>query len=171
MSRNNRLIDLVFSNIIRKKDNVNAAEKFLASDRFLGLPESPALVKYKKMYADINARISEELNLLADLEEIIIQLRCHTYVPKDFKLSITGNFIYVKVLFYRQDKITKDIRIIAGRVDEFLNSAKDLETLYDNQEFIEFVGLKLKTTMQKEIDQTITKLTQKTISSGIYMEI
>lgn len=174
MSRNNRLIELVFSNINRRKDHTkenqqyypNSVDKFLETDQFLGLSESPHLTRYKNIYNEIINKISDDLNMLSDLEEIITQLRCLKFVPKDFKLSITGDYIYVKVLFYRNHRKIKDIRVIAGKTSEY---GKNLKALEKDKTFINMFTAKIIDQMNKEIDETVKFIEPKIINSYIYV--
>jgi len=162
MARTNKLINLVFSDIIRKND----IDAFLNVDDELSLTQSGMLQTYKNMYAEITNKIKNELILLANLEELIVQLRCITHAPLDFNLSITNNSIYVKLLFYREDRIIKDIRIIAGNVATY---GDDLNALAKNQDFIDMFTEKAKTAMKKEINKTVNKLEKKLENSYIYI--
>jgi hypothetical protein len=163
MARKNRLTDLVFSNINKRNTPI---DKFLNTDLVLSLSTDPLLNHYKILYNDIITKISKDLELLSDLEEIITQLRCKKYAPKDFNLSITNNSIYVKCLFYRNDRKIKDIRIIAGNVSTFGN---DLKKLAHDQSFITMFTDKMKIVMQKEIEKTIKNFENKNKNSYIYV--
>lgn len=165
MSRSNRLIDLVFSNINKRK-NPSPVDVFLDTDKALSLPVDPLLDRYKTIYSDTVKSITEELELLSILEEIIVQMRCMKSAPKDFNLSITKNSIYVKLLFYRDDRKIKDIRVIAGST---LIYGTDLKALAKDQSFINLFTEKAKLVMQKEIDLSINKLENKLKQSYIYV--
>lgn len=165
MSRNNRLIDLVFSNINKRKQQ-NPVDVFLDTDKALSLPVDPLLERYKKLYRETVAKINDDLELLASLEEAIVQIRCQKYAPKDFNLSITNNSIYVKLLFYRNDRKIKDIRIIAGPTTIY---GTDLKALAKDQFFIDMFTEKAYATMQKEIIKSIDKLENKIKNVYIYM--
>lgn len=165
MSRSNRLIDLVFSDITKRKDP-NSIDVFLDTDDALALPVDPLLERYKALYSEIIGNIKEELELLSDLEEVIVQMRCKNYAPKDFNLSITNNSIYVKLLFYRDDRKIKDIRVIGGNISTF---GRDLEALSKDQSFIDIFTEKAKAVMEKEIEKTISKVQNKMKKTCIYI--
>lgn len=157
----NKLIELVFSNIFNRKDKVNKPEEFLISDIFLNIPNNNDLYEFKQYYYLLVDKITADINMLADLEEIISQIRCREIGANDFKLSITGNFIYAKAVFYRNTNKSKDIRVIAGRVDEFLPDGKSLQDLYDDKSFSAATVCKLKNQMTKEINKLIPTLKEK----------
>lgn len=162
MARTNKLIELVFSDIKR----FDAVQQFLDVDDALSLPVDPILQKFKDIYAETLENIKAELELLADLEEIIVQMRCEKFAPKNFNLSITNNSIYVKLLFYRENRKIKDIRVIAGNVATF---GDDLDALANDQSFIDMFTEKAKAAMAKEIQKTYNKLETKMKTTSIYI--
>lgn len=157
----NKLIELVFSNIFNRRDKVNKVQEFLVSDVLLNIPDNNDLYEYKQLYSQLVDKITEEINTLADLEEIITQIRCKEIGPNDLKLSITGDFIYAKSVFYRNTNKSKDIRIVAGRVSEVLPDGKSLQDLYNDKTFMATAVCKLKNQMQKEINKLIPILKEK----------
>jgi len=162
-----KLIKLVFSNIFNRRDNIHTVNEFVNSDVLLNTPD---LVKYKDIYVEIVNKITADINALADLEEIISQLRCKEIDGNDIKLSITGNFIYAKTVFYRNTNKCKDIRIIAGKVNELLIDNKSLLDLYDDKAFMSSAVDKLKTQMQKEINKLIPALEQNLEKYAIFAQ-
>lgn len=162
MARTNKLIELVFSDIKR----FDTIQQFLDVDDALSLPVDPILQKFKNLYVETIESIKAELELLADLEEIIVQMRCEKFTPKNFNLSITNNSIYVKLLFYRENRKIKDIRIIAGNVATF---GDDLDALANDQSFIDMFTEKAKAAMAKEIQKTYYKLITKMKTTSIYI--
>jgi signal transduction histidine kinase len=89
MSRNNRLIDLVFSNINKRKQQ-NPVDVFLDTDKALSLPVDPLLERYKKLYRETVAKINDDLELLASLEEAIVQIRCQKQYTADSIQALEG---------------------------------------------------------------------------------
>lgn len=148
MSRNNRLIDLVFNNIIANQGKISAMEKFLSTDESLGIEETEEIKQYKESYEKLVAQISHQIELLSHIEELIVQLRCVEMIHDEIKFSLVREYIYARTLFYRSGKEIKDIRVIVGRIDDFDKSYDDIII---DPDFITMAELKLKETMLKEI--------------------
>ena len=50
MARNNRLIDVVFANVVGNDERVSQYEKFLATDKALGIQETDDIKDAKRLY-------------------------------------------------------------------------------------------------------------------------
>lgn len=148
MSKNNRIVDLVFSDIVGTEDRPNAGDKFLAVDKALGIHPGLELFQYKEIYREALNRIKLDLQTLADLEEKIVQNRCLLRVGADIKLSLVREYIYARALFYRKGMDAKDIRVLIGTSKTY---GTDLEKLYQLPEFMELAEYKLGQAMKEEL--------------------
>jgi hypothetical protein len=147
-------------------------------------PEKPSkhlnkfLGDYKKVTKDHN----NDFNKLADMEEIIMQLRAKEN-PIEIKLSVIREYVYARSLFYRKGKKTKDIRIIVGKFDKAKDAdpidklihqivdGKDMKNaavaqnlvtkLMANENFVTKAKEKIVAAMEKEIENNIKEFNKK----------
>ncbi len=148
MARNNRLIDVVFANVVGNDERVSQYEKFLATDKALGIQETDDIKDAKRLYSSILRNNKTVLDELAKLEESIVQLRCREQVLSDFKLSKVREYIYARALFFRPGREVKDIRVVVGRTDVY---GEDLQDLMFNGDFMTIARNKLSEAMDMEI--------------------
>jgi hypothetical protein len=148
MARNNRLIEMVFANVVGTEDRVSQYDKFIGTDSVLGIEESKDLKEVKSLYSKIIAKNKTTLDELAKLEEAIVQLRCRQQVLSEFKLSKVREYIYARALFYRPGREVKDIRVIAGRTDTY---GEDVNDWYNNGDLMTIAKAKLSEAMDQEI--------------------
>jgi hypothetical protein len=93
--------------------------------------------------------------MLAKLEEIIMQLRSKETAGDDIKLSLVREYIYARTLFYREGKGTKDIRVIVGKTDIY---GTEVTNLTVDESFMELAKEKLLRVMDLEIQENIKVL-------------
>jgi len=148
MSRNNRLIQLVFNDIIANQDRIGAMEQFLATDSDLNIKETEDIKRYKELYKQLVIELSSPFEELARIEEMIVQLRCLEMMPKEIKFYMSREYVYARTLFYRSNMEIKDIRVMVGRLDEF---EEPFEILVEYPEFRMLAENKLRDAILKEI--------------------
>ena len=85
MARNNRLIEMVFANVVGTEDRVSLYDKFNGTDSALKIEETKDLKEAKTLYSKIINKHKVVLEELAKLEESIVQLRCRQQVLEEFK--------------------------------------------------------------------------------------
>lgn len=98
--------------------------------------------------------IQDKINVLAQIEEIILQNRCLTSDNLDkIKLSILREYVYARCPFFRMGKKSKDIRIIVGRYDivSGLRNKPSIDDLLNNPTVMNVARTKLFEAMSKEI--------------------
>ena len=152
MSRNNKLTQVVLSEIIGTDSKVSKFHQFIHVDKLLGVTETPELKDCLKLYGKLATKNLKEIVDMAKLEEIIVQLRCREQVMEEFKLSKVREYIYARALFYRSEKDVKDIRVVVGRTDIW---GDDIDKLLGNEEFVKLSVTKLKEVMTIEIDENL----------------
>jgi len=149
MARNNRLIEMVFANVVGTEDRVSMYDKFVSTDGALKIEETKDLKEAKNLYSKIIANNKVILDELAKLEEAIVQLRCRQQVLEEFKLSKVRQYIYARALFFRPGREVKDIRVIAGQTDVY---GKDVNDWYNNGDLMTIAKAKLSEAMDAEIE-------------------
>lgn len=150
MARNNRLTEQVFTGL--------DPEKFLSTDEFLGITETPEITRAKELYRKLLENIAPSITALVTLEEALVQLRCREYM--DIKLSFIKNYIYARSLFYRSENDVKDIRVIVGKISDH---GDDPQVLLDDDVFMVLASMKLKEAMDLEINPVIIKDLQESV--------
>lgn len=150
MARNNRLIDVVFSNLVGTDERVSQYDKFLSTDKVLGIEETDDIKDAKRLYSSIIRNNKTVFDELAKLEESIVQLRCREQVLKEFKLSLVREYIYARALFFRPGREVKDIRVVVGRTNVY---GEDLQDLMFNGDFMTIARAKLSEAMDNEITE------------------
>lgn len=149
MARNNRLIEMVFANVVGTEDRVSMYDKFVSTDVALKIEETKDLKEAKNLYSKIIAKNKVTLDELAKLEEAIVQLRCRQQVLEEFKLSKVRQYIYARALFYRPGREVKDIRVIAGQTEVY---GEDVNDWYNNGDLMTIAKAKLSEAMDAEIE-------------------
>ena len=141
-----------FIDLIGDTGSYTEPEKFLINNPSKASSELQFLTT---VYQNTVDRISEKLNYLARLEELILQIRAMEDLS-EIKLSIVrGEYIYARSPFLRIDSSTKDLRVIVGKIEEF---GKNLEELEKNPIFILKAKLKLIKSMKNMIVKTAAAL-------------
>jgi hypothetical protein len=93
---------------------------------------------------------------LAKLEGVIMQMRAKELISEEVKLSLVRDeYIYARTIFYREDRETKDIRIIVGKTEFHGN---DLEKLSRDETFMNLAKDKLAKAIDKEIQRNLNDL-------------
>lgn len=107
-------------------------------------------------YMDIFNTMTDKIEQLAQIEELILQRKCMTNVD-NIKLSILREYIYARTPFYRRNKTSKDIRVIVGRIDLIYptNPNPSLEDLSNDKGLILMAKDILIKTMTKEYQKNV----------------
>jgi len=155
MPRNNKITERVFADIAEATPGTGAYDKFLAIDEELGLPISPQLESVKEKYKELSQDCVYDVKVLAMLEEIIIQIRAKEVINSELRLSLSRNYIYARSLFYRRGKEINDIRVIAGKTEDF---GEELDELLEDDNFRILCRKKLTQAMDEEILKNIDQL-------------
>ena len=151
MSRTNKTISGVFVNI------VGNLFEFPTYDRFIkegdNMSSSHVLKNYTKKYNDIVIQHEETLHTLANLEEIILQMRVMENLDvSQIKLSVTRGYIYARCPFYRREHVANNVTAIVGLTDIH---GDHMELLMNDPEFMNKTLSKLKQTMKEDIELSI----------------
>lgn len=152
MARENKLTGGVFTEIVGTPEKLSSYDKFLNVNIDLSIPHTEELVKHCNRYKDFISMLKPNFEKLAKLEGVIMQLRAKELINEEIKLSLVREYIYARTLFYREDKDTKDIRVIVGKTDVY---GDDLDALSNNDEFLRIAKQKLSKAIDKEIEKNI----------------
>jgi hypothetical protein len=155
MGRVNKLTEGVFTEILGNANQISKPDMFAEFGKNLNSTED--LNKFTEQYKFYVQKIDLKMEILANLEVVIMQLRARNNV-EDIKLSIVREYIYARCPFYREDKVTKDIRVIVGNV-EF--HGDNIDNLLGDTEFMNKAKEKLIRAMGYEIEKNITEYNKK----------
>jgi hypothetical protein len=156
MARENKLTGGVFTGIVGTTEKISSYDKFLNHAVDMSQPHSEELVKHCNRYKDFIGMMKTNFEKLAKLEGVIMQMRAKELISEEVKLSIVRNeYIYARTLFYREDRETKDIRVIVGKT-EFHGS--NLDELYRDDAFMSAAKDKLAKAIDKEIKRNLAEL-------------
>lgn len=135
--RTNKHTDIVFQDILTNEVRVGKLDNFLAGGASTDI--------YMEKYQDLVNKNMKTLQELADLEEIILQMRAWANLGKDdIRVTPAKDYIYVRTAFYRADKVAKEIRAIVGKLKDWnINDINDLDIILDNPEFLALATSKL----------------------------
>ena len=146
----------VMIDVLPKGTNISSFEKFIKIDDVYDIDDKD-YISYKQEYEQLindNKLIFKKILLL---EQLIIQNRCFQTVHQSIKLYIVRDYIYAKALFYRHDNEVDDIRIVAGKLEEY---GDNIEELLKNDKFMDIAYDKLYDAMEKEILKTEEEVKQ-----------
>jgi len=151
MSRTNKTISGVFVNIVGNSNEFPTYDRFIKEGD--NMSSSHVLKNYTKKYNDIVIQHEETLHTLANLEEIILQMRVMENLNvSQIKLSVTRGYIYARCPFYRREQVANNITSIVGLTDIY---GDNMDILMDDPEFMNKTLSKLKQTMKEDIELSI----------------
>lgn len=151
MGRYNKTIDGVFVGIVGTDVQINSIDKFINHGKNIKDP-SKELSMYTKKYQTYMKTFSPEIDKVAKLEEIIMQLRSKDQIS-GIKLSQIREYLYARCSFYRMGKLTKDIRVVVDK-SEFWDN-RSVDDLVNDPSFMMKAVIKLTKSMDTEIDENI----------------
>jgi hypothetical protein len=135
--------------------SAKSVEDFLRIEEDLGLQETPSQAAWKKRYQDLSAEFLEDVEDLAIIENILIQLRCKLLIESELRLSLSRNYIYARSIFFRRGKEINDIRVIVGKTEDWGNN---IDELINDLDFRQVCTLELQKAMDMEIEKNIINL-------------
>jgi hypothetical protein len=161
MPRTNRITDRVFVDLATTQHFNGAVENFLNIDDDLGLIIGTNQIALKTQYRALasGSEFSDMLYNLAQIEEIIIQMRARLVIESEIRLSLSRNYIYARSTFYRRGNEINDIRVIIGKTDKLGDDFNAIcERLKTDSKFMRKCKRKLVDAMNIEIEKNIFNL-------------
>jgi hypothetical protein len=149
MGRFNKSTEGAFINLVGTDKEISSYSQFINYGKDLNSNET--IDRFTAEYESLVNENKDLIERLAKLEVIIMQLRSMENID-NVKLSLVREYIYARSTFYRNDKESKDIRII---VDKSEFHGTDLHKLVGDKEFMSTAKTKLKRAMEMESDDNI----------------
>jgi hypothetical protein len=150
MPRTNKVTERLFTDLTRK-----SVESFLNLEDELGLQEPASQAAMKERYRVLAEEFIGDLEDLAIIENIIVQMRCKLVIESELRLSLSRNYIYARSLFYRRGHAINDIRVIVGLTDDH---GDNIEELIKDPIFRDVCTSTLLGAMDREIEKNILQL-------------
>lgn len=152
MGRVNKSTAGVFTDIVGDQKSIPTFNRFQTIQE--GLKKaSPELIRYLDVYKKTIDKNKPTFEVLARLEDLIMQLRTRENLnSKDIRLNTVREYIYARIPFHRKDRESKDIRVIVGQTEEW---GTDIKKLLGNKKFIASAKEKLTSAMNEVIDESI----------------
>ena len=164
MPRYNEINKKVFTGIVTTNGQKGSLDEFLDVDKCLGLPVSMELELIKNKFELLARQSSANVGTLADMEEIIIQMRSKEVIETELRLSLSRNYIYARSLFFRRGKEINDIRVVVGKTEDY---GDNLDELMNDDKFRTLCKGKLLEAMNKEIETNMLNYKLETVNGGI----
>jgi phosphoenolpyruvate carboxylase len=155
MGRINKTIDGAFIDLVGTPNELSLYNQFIkqGDEKII----SKELTGLTEIYGKLILNHKSTFELLASLEEIIIQMRIRENLDV-IKITQVREYLYVRTPFYRKDKKSKDIRVLVDNLEFYPEINGDINKLYDNESFMNKSKIKLMASMDNEIEENIRVL-------------
>lgn len=152
----------VFLKVTGNQEQRPQWEQFITDDHGTDLHPEIGLARFVEVYKDRVTSMKTNIQELADLETIILQIRALSNLVGNVKLyTVKDKYIYARFNFYRTDSDINELRVLIDPIDlYFPDGAADPEILFGNEEFMKKVYYKLRTTMLTTIIENVDNFTK-----------
>ena len=152
----------VFLKVTGNQEQRPQWEQFMTEDHGTDLHPEIGLAKFEQLYKERVTGMKSDLQELADLEVIILQIRALSMLVGNVKLyTVKDKYIYARINFYRTDNNINELRVLIDPIDlYFPNGAADPEILFGNEVFMKKVYYKLRMSMLATIIENVDNFTK-----------
>ena len=152
----------VFLKVTGNQEQRPQWEQFITDDHGTDLHPEIGLARFVEVYKDRITSMKTNIQELADLEVIILQIRSLSNLVGNVKLyTVKDKYIYARFNFNRVDNDINELRVLIDPIDlYFPDGAADLEILFGNEDFMKKVYYKLRTTMLTTIIENVDNFTK-----------
>lgn len=147
----------VFLKIVGNSEVRPQWEQFLTEDNGTDLHPEIGLANLMERYKTTVTNTKTDLQELADLEVIILQIRALSNLVGNVKLyTVKDKYIYARTNFYRTDNDINELRVLIDPIDlHFPTGEGDPNILFGNEDFMKKVYYRLRTTMLSTIIENV----------------
>jgi hypothetical protein len=152
----------VFLKVTGNQEQRPQWEQFITDDQGTDLHPEIGLARFVEVYKERITSMKVDIQELADLEVIVLQIRALSNLFGNVKLyTVKDRYIYARTNFYRTDNEINELRILIDPIDlYFPNGTVDLEILFGNEDFMKKVYYKLRTSMLETIIENVDNFTK-----------
>ena len=152
----------VFLKVTGNQEQRPQWEQFITDDHGTDLHPEIGLARFVEVYKDRITSMKTDIQELADLEVIILQIRALSMLVGNVKLyTVKDKYIYARTNFYRTDNDINELRVLIDPIDlYFPNGTVDPQILFGNEDFMKKVYYKLRTSMLETIIENVDNFTK-----------
>ena len=152
----------VFLKVVGNQEQRPQWEQFMTEDHGTDLHPEIGLAKFEQLYKERVTAMKSDLQELADLEVIVLQIRALSMLVGNVKLyTVKDKYIYARINFYRTDNNINELRVLIDPIDlHFPDGGADPEILFGNDEFMKKVYYKLRMSMLATIIENVDNFTK-----------
>lgn len=152
----------VFLKVTGNQEQRPQWEQFITDDHGTDLHPEIGLARFVEVYKDRITSVKTNIQELADLEVIILQIRALSNLVGNVKLyTVKDKYIYARTNFYRSDNEINELRVLIDPIDlYFPNGTVDPQILFGNEDFMKKVYYKLRTSMLETIIENVDNFTK-----------
>ena len=152
----------VFLKVVGNQEQRPQWEQFMTDDHGTDQYPEIGLAKFEQLYKERVTAMKSDLQELADLEVIVLQIRALSNLVGNVKLyTVKDKYIYARVNFYRMDNDINELRVLIDPIDlHFPNGTVDPQILFGNDEFMKKVYYKLRMSMLATIIENVDNFTK-----------
>ena len=157
MGRLNKTTEGVFVNIVGTSKERSTYDQFITRSNGSDQPGGYCLADFVTEYSDKVSKHKIDIQQLADLEVIIMQIRSISNMMDNIKLyTVRDTYVYARCPFFRSDNDINEVRILVDPIDlYFPDGTADLEILSGNETFMLKAYGKLYIVMTYELDKNV----------------
>ena len=152
----------VFLKVTGNQEQRPQWEQFMIDDHGTDLHPEIGLARFEQLYKERITGMKSDLQELADLEVIILQIRALSNLIGNVKLyTVKDKYIYARFNFYRTDNNINELRVLIDPIDlHFPIGTVDPEILFGNEVFMNKVYYKLRMSMLATIIENVENFTK-----------
>jgi hypothetical protein len=157
MGRLNKTTEGVFVNIVGTSKERSTYDQFITRSNGSDQPGGYCLADFVTEYSNKVSKHKVDIQQLADLEVIIMQVKAFGNMNDNIKLYTSKDkYIYARTKFYRIDNNINEVRVLIDPIDlYFPDGTADFAILSGNEFFMDRVYDKLSTVMSQEIQENV----------------
>jgi hypothetical protein len=153
----------VFLKVTGNQEQRPQWEQFITDDHGTDLHPEIGLARFVEVYKDRITSVKTNIQELADLEVIILQIRSLSNLVGNVKLyTVKDKYVYARTNFYRTDNDINELRVLIDPIDLYFPNGMtvDPEILFGNEDFMKKVYYKLRTSMLETIIENVDNFTK-----------
>ena len=157
MGRVNKTTEGVFVNIVGTSKERSSYDQFITRSDNTDGPVGYCLADFVTEYRNKVSEHKMDIQQLADLEVIIMQIRALSNLVGNVKLyTVRNTYVYGRCPFFRSYSDVNEVRVLIDPIDiHFPDGTADLTILSGNETFMSKVYDKISTVMRYELDENV----------------
>jgi hypothetical protein len=157
MGRVNKTTEGVFVNVVGTSKERSSYDQFITRNNDTGGSGGYCLADFVTEYSNKVSKHKMDIQQLADLEVIIMQIKALQNLDGNVKLyTVRNTYVYARCPFFRSSSDVNEVRVLIDPIDiHFPDGTADLTILSGNETFMKKVYLKLYIAMCQELDKNV----------------